>query len=167
MTPSDYLASIVLPTVAEFVAEPSDRRRAYLACIVAAHTVDHVSRAGAGNRAEVRDAVRAQGIFARECLDLVEAVCNGTKHAAPDRRAPVQFAPGREYLFKAGSLGAVLAARHRPRWNRPGLCVERDGEDRFIDESLEGLIAAVVMAFPALFPGVDPVSVAPWLWANP
>ena len=167
MTPACYLALIVFPTLAEFTADPSDRRRAYLACIVAAHTVDYVVRAGAGSKAEIHGRVRAQGQFAGECLDLVEAVCNGTKHAAPDRRASFQFAPGREHLFKANGLGAVLASRHQPRWGRPGLCVDRnDDEGWFIDESVEGLIAAFAMAFPALFPGVDPLEIAPWLRAT-
>lgn len=167
MTPADYLASIVLPTLAEFHSDPSDPRRAYLACIVSAHMIDHVVKAGVGSKAVVRAAVRAQGNFAGECLDLVEAVCNGTKHAAPDRAAHIKFAPGHERAFKANSLGGVLAARLHRRWGRPGLGVERDEEDRFIDESVEGVVAAFAMAFPALFPEVDPLTVAPWLRATP
>ena len=43
MTPADYLRLILLPTLADLLAEPADQRRAYLACITAAHIVDHVA----------------------------------------------------------------------------------------------------------------------------
>ena len=38
--PADYFREIVEPTIGEFIAEPKDVRRAYLACVVTFHFAD-------------------------------------------------------------------------------------------------------------------------------
>ena len=43
-TLADYLAIVVLPSLAEFAEKPDDRRRAYVACIVIAHMTNHVAK---------------------------------------------------------------------------------------------------------------------------
>ena len=43
LTPAQYLDTITLPTVAEFLDDLGNPRRAYLACMVTAHLVDQVT----------------------------------------------------------------------------------------------------------------------------
>ena len=87
MTPARYLDLIVLPTLAEVIADSADQRRAYLACITAAHLVDHVSVTLPRHHGtkpdvwEVRSALGRLGPGTTAALEIVEAVCNGTKHS--------------------------------------------------------------------------------------
>lgn len=46
MTPQQYMTEIVLPTLEEYVADTSSRRKAYLACMVTYHMADYLKAAG-------------------------------------------------------------------------------------------------------------------------
>jgi hypothetical protein len=160
MTPADYLCLIVLPTLAECIDTPDDQRRAYLACITTAHLVDHVSVAldpTSGDRHAVRRAVRAVGPYSSGCLDIVEAVSNGTKHAAPDPKPsrPVKFAPGYERFVPAFSWNTPGAGWGEARWSGPGIVVDHDGAHWFIDDCVRATVRAYAVAFPALFADAD------------
>jgi len=129
-TPADYLVIVVLPTLAEFMDVPDNRRRMYLACIATAHMVDHIARTVSPTAPEnyaIRKEVRAQGSYATACLDVVEAICNGTKHAGPDprRKQAFNYAPGQErFMPPLGSSapGGGMAARiHRRPRRRPAV----------------------------------------------
>lgn len=72
-----YLEMMVDPTIAEFSERPSDRRRAFLACVALYHTVDYVTRpkSSPGNLARN---------LASECADfaLVDRVARAFKHVS-------------------------------------------------------------------------------------
>jgi len=160
MTPAEYVRFIALPTLGELLAEPSNQRRAYLACITAAHLVDHVNVAlgpAGGGKHAIRKAVRAVGPYSAGCLDIVEAVSNGTKHAASDSKAsrPVKFAPGHERPIPAFSWDTPGAGWDEGRWSGAGIVVDHGGAHWFIDDSVRATVRAYAFAFPALFAGVD------------
>lgn len=166
ITPADYLDLIVLPTLAELLAEPVDQRRAYLACIAAAHLVDHIAVRlpprpdGRPDLRAVRSAIgRAgpHGRYSAACLAIVEAVSNGTKHALPDpkQNRPIKFMPGYERLVPAFAIGVPEAGIGQGRIGAPGLVVDHDGQHWFLDDCIRAMVRGCVAAFPDLFAGVD------------
>ena len=170
MTPAEYLRIVVLPTLAELLAEPDDQRRAYLACITAAHLVDHVDRGARIGRKAVRAAAVGARPYATCCLEIVEGIANGTKHAGPSREAAFPFVPGYERYVPAFGLDELGAGLDEGRWNRAGLVVAHriaDGSEGlgsyFIDDCVCVVVRAYTSAFQALLGGVDIAIVAPEL----
>ncbi len=157
--PADYLVIVVLPTLAEFMDVPDNRRRMYLACIATAHMVDHIARTvspTAPANYAVRKEVRAQGSYATACLDVVEAICNGTKHAGPDprRKQAFNYAPGQERFMPPLGSSAPGGGQSAAAW-LPGFIVDHAGGPRFIDDCVRGVIRAFAAAYPDLFKGID------------
>ena len=175
MTPAEYLSIVVLPTLAEFMAEPANQRRAYLACIAAAHLVDHVARQTkdrpAKGRVEdlVRDHVYAAHEFGRPCLDIVEGVCNGTKHAGPGRGAAFPFKLGDERRREAFEFGKEGAGWGEGRWGKPGLSVSHEKITYFLDDCTRCVVWTFARAYPDLFDGVNLAVTQPDLdrWGEP
>ena len=113
MTPHEYATAIVVPTVREFLMERGDLRRAFLACVATYHLVDYLAHAHAASNSskaasekakneaahEIRSAVRAVCALS---FDVVQGICNGTKHAdlIPTREAPIP-------IRRAGALCGV------------------------------------------------------------
>ena len=167
MTPADYLRFVVLPTFAEFMAEPDDQRRAYLACITTAHLVDYVDVAlgsPEGGKHKVRQAVRATDPYSAACLEIVEGVSNGTKHARKDPKVSqrFKFVPGYERRVPAFALDTPRAGLDEGRWDNPGLVVAHriaNGAEGlgsyFIDDCVCVVIRACATAFPGLLGSVD------------
>ncbi len=162
MTPADYLRHIVLPTLAEFMAAPDDQRRAYLACITAAHLADHVARFTKASPKEVRQAIGRPGDYSTRCVEIVEGVSNGTKHAGASREAKFPFVPGYERRAPAFAWDVPEAGWDVGRWNGPGLIVahrivgEADGlGSYFIDDCVRGAVRAYAETYPTLFASVD------------
>lgn len=165
MTPADYLRFIVLPTLAEMLAEPADQRRAYLACITAAHLVDHVDVAKGSppeGKWQVRKDVRAVGILVAGALEIVEAVATGAKHAKPDPKPnrAVKFPPGGERSVPAFTWGTPGAGWGEGRLGGAGLLVDMAGRRWFLDDAVRITVQSFVLAFPDRFAGVDLGSVA-------
>ena len=170
MTPADYLRGVVLPTLMEMLAEPVDQRRAYLACITAAHLVDHVARAGRLKPKEVREAVVAGSAYVACCLEIVEGIGNGTKHAGPSREAAFPFVPGYERHVPAFAFDMPGAGFDEGRWDRPGLAVAHriaDGSPGLgsycIDDCACVVVRSYAEAFPTLLGGIDLAPIAPEL----
>jgi hypothetical protein len=88
MTPAEYASEIIAPTVREFGDSMDDRRRGIIACIVTYSLTDYLTKAGAG---EVW--TRAREVCADE-FDIVQGVCNGSKHCGTRADARHAFKPG-------------------------------------------------------------------------
>ena len=88
MTPAEFIAEVVEPTVREFSANPRSRRHAYLACIATFHVSDHLRRAG---ETGIEEKLRANG---PAFFDAVHGVCNGAKHVRTGRGQRAAFAAG-------------------------------------------------------------------------
>jgi hypothetical protein len=153
MLPSEYVSEIVLPTVDEFLAATGDLRRAILACGVTYHVRDYLAEAGACSRTEVDRRIKALcGAFS---FDVVEGVCNGSKHVRNTKRGDFQFTPGDEKSIPAAYWDVPGSGWDVARWDIPGLEVEHQGQRLFIEFCLCAVLAAVGRAFPAEFSGVD------------
>ena len=92
MTPVEYANTIALPTIREALGARGDQRLVYLAAIVTYHLADYVARAPGKRPDGVRSMVPAA--CAAE-FEILEGVCNGTKHGGPSRDSRrFQFSPG-------------------------------------------------------------------------
>jgi hypothetical protein len=150
MLPSEYVSEIVLPTVDEYLAATGDLRRAILACIVTHHVRDYLAEAGI-SKSEVDRRIRALCAFS---YDVVDGVCNGSKHVRNTGRGDFKYTPGDERslpIFALGMAGAGLEGR----LDIPGLAVEHQGQRGFIDLCLCAVLGTVGLVFPAEFSGVD------------
>lgn len=141
MTPEDYAKTVVLPTVQEFLTDRGNVRRGILACVTSYHLIDYLAQAQCspqpGKRARERDRkVEAEKIrdqlrsICTPALEVVQGICNGTKHADP---VAVQEVP----VFAFDVPGAGW---DQGRWDFPGLQVEHDGQKLFIDGCLQALL---------------------------
>jgi hypothetical protein len=82
MTPSDYVTSIVDPTIAEFEAEPTSVRRAYQACAATWHFADCVKEATSLELHKIRADLEAKcGTF-----NMIGDLANLSKHFRLDPR---------------------------------------------------------------------------------
>jgi hypothetical protein len=91
MVPSEYVSEIVLPTVDEYLAATGNLRRAILACVVTYHVRDYLAEAGICSRTEVDRRIKALcGAFS---FDVVEGVCNGSKHFRNTGRGDFKYTP--------------------------------------------------------------------------
>ncbi len=154
MTPTEFMDEVVLPTAREFMAARGDRRRAYLACIAAFHLCDYVSRANGVKLDVVRPAIRS---LCQLSFDVVEGVCNGSKHCGRTR-GTFRHEPGSEH--DVPSFGWGQGGYGHGRWGGlPGLEVELDGQRLLVDACLQAFIAGIAEAYPAHFKSSDLVSI--------
>jgi hypothetical protein len=98
MSPLEYLEEIVLPTIDEFQADGSSRRKAYLACIVTIHLKDYLTKDNARN---VEKTVRNR---AEAAFDVVSAVANGAKHSISGRGGQIRFHAGSDFYWPSHSV---------------------------------------------------------------
>jgi hypothetical protein len=85
-----YFASeIVVPTVKEALADRGNRRRVYIASIVTYSLIDYIAAEIKVEKGNVCDNVRNA---CAPAFEVVQGVCNGTKHAGNACGFP--FKPG-------------------------------------------------------------------------
>jgi hypothetical protein len=152
MSPSVYLNQIILPTFDEYLAATGDLRRAILACVVTYHVRDYLAAAVSCSKAEVDQRIRALCAFS---FDVVEGVCNGSKHVRNTKRGGFKFTPGDEKPIPVFAFDVPGSGWDVGRWDIPGLEVEHQGQRLFIDFCLCAVLGAVGRAFPVEFSGVD------------
>jgi hypothetical protein len=153
MLPSEYVSEIVLPTVDEYLAATGDLRRAILACVVTYHVRDYLAAAGICSKTEVDRRIKALcGAFS---LDVVEGVCNGSKHVRNTDRGDFKFTPGDEKPIPVFALDVAGSGLDEGRWDFPCLAVEHQSNSMCIDVCLCAVLGTVGLVFPAEFSGVD------------
>lgn len=102
MTPKQYMAEMVLPTLEEYVAETSSRRRAYLACIVTYHMVDYLKAAG------IKDPEADMRANCEAAWRLVKGVANGSKHQqSTKQRNQMPFLAGSDQYRPPAVVGEL------------------------------------------------------------
>ena len=161
MRPAEFAEVVVLPTVKEHLAARDNRRLAYLACIATYSLVEYLARAEAGTdmskaaldraRDEIGKRIRA---VCTPAYEVVQGICNGTKHAGSDRR-PFPFTPGDEFLVDLQrtysvppfALGTVLVTAQSGADHRP-MVVAHAGKLWGIDHCVQALVAAFVASYP-------------------
>ena len=155
VTPAEFMDEVALPTAREFMAERGDRRRAYLACIAAFHLCDYVSRADGVKLDVVRPTIRS---LCQPSFDVVEGVCNGSKHCGRTR-GTFRHEPGGERDVPAFAFDTPGAGWGEGRWKEPGLMVQLDGQGLFVDACLQAFLVSAAKAYPAHFGSCDPTSI--------
>jgi hypothetical protein len=93
MTPGEFAAEIVVPTVREFRDNRRSRRHAYLACLTAYHLKDHLKSV----EADVESAMKVYG--PSRSFEAVRSVCTATKHVefAGSRSEHIPFRIGDDF----------------------------------------------------------------------
>ena len=157
MTPTSYMAEIVIPTAQEFMAARGDRRRAYLACIAAFHLCDYVQRADGKAINSVRRPIRA---LCEPSFDVVEGICNGSKHCGRDGRGAFDHQPGTEREIPIFAFDVSGAGWGQGRFSVPGLGVEHHGQELCVDWCLQAFLLSAAKAFPDHFREND------WSWID-
>jgi hypothetical protein len=158
MLPAEYMSQIVLPTVDEYLAATGDRRRAYLACIATYHVRDYLTRAeGAVSKHEIersnREIERKMRGACAHSFDVVEGICNGSKHCG-NSRDDFLFAPGAEEAVPVFAFDVPGSGWGVSRWDMPGLLVEHNGHRVFVDYSVCAALSAYGQIFPQRFASI-------------
>jgi hypothetical protein len=148
--PLEYVSKIVLPTVDEYLAATGDLRRAILACVVTYHVRDYLAEAGICSKNETDQRIQA---LCASSYDVVEGICNGSKHVRNTNRGDFKFTPGDEKTIPAFAWN--VTPWNEARLGTPGLEVEHHGQRGFIDFCLCAVLGALGRAFPAEFSGID------------
>jgi hypothetical protein len=159
MLPAEYMSQIVLPTVDEYLAATGDRRRAYLACIATYHVRDYLTRAeGAVSKLEIdrsnREIKRKMRDACANSFDVVEGICNGSKHCGNDHGGFL-FAPGAERAIPAFDFDVPDSGFDASRFDVQGLLVEHNGHRVFVDHSVCAALSAYGQIFPQRFASID------------
>jgi hypothetical protein len=127
-----FASEIVIPTVKEALADRGDRRRVYIASIVTYALIDYIAAETGEEKRVIRDSVRN---VCTPAFEVVQGVCNGTKHAETTRGFP--FKPGADRDVPAFAFDVPGAGFDQGRWGGPGLSVQRDGIELFLDVALQ------------------------------
>ncbi|MDQ0392634.1 hypothetical protein [Labrys monachus] len=144
MTPADYTAIVVVPTVREFLLARVNARLAYLSCVASYHVIDYLAvaegRTGQNKTSSIIDKVIS---YCDPALRLVQGLCNGTKHAEAGKGPQ----PGKEQLvgpFAFGQGGFGVGRFSGP----PGLVIPHNGTALYIDEAVQSLLLALASLYP-------------------
>ena len=81
-----FFREIVEPTVAEFMADPSDKRRGCLACLVLASLTEHYTHTFADASEQDRPDTKRSLRQGNKAVDWIAQVANATRHVKPDRK---------------------------------------------------------------------------------
>lgn len=103
------ISTVVTPTIDEFAAVPSDRRRAFVACLVTFHTVDYLTRPA--SPANMRRRLR---IVSPE-FALIDRVAHAFKHVSSD---PQHSPRGRAFAMMKSDRGLLPGRGLRWRGDR-------------------------------------------------
>jgi hypothetical protein len=87
-----FASEIVIPTVKEALADRRNRRRVYIASIVTYCLVEYLAAEIGLHNTDVCKSIRT---VCKPAFDIVQGVCNGTKHAGNDR-GEFRFMPGND-----------------------------------------------------------------------
>ena len=150
MSPAEFMTEIVLPTAIEFRDAPRDRRRAYLACIIAFSACEYLKESGEVN---VGERMRTETGAA---YDVVRGVCNGSKHAGADRKHAIAFKPGSDYdrpPARAGELQAGISRLGDTIGGREILTGSTGGADVY--QAVATFLKAFATVYPVHFVNCD------------
>lgn len=153
MLPSEYVSEIVLPTVDEYLTATGDLRRAILACVVTYHVRDYLAAAIGCETWEVN--LRIKALCGAFSLDVVEGVCNGSKHVRNTKHGDFKFTPGDEKPISVFALDVAGSGLDEGRWDFPCLAVEHQDHSICIDVCLCAVLGTIGLVFPAEFSGID------------
>ena len=145
-----FASEIVVPTVKEALSDRGDRRRVYIACIVTYSLIDYIAVAINTDKRRVCDSVR--DVCTPE-FEVVQGVCNGTKHAGNKWGFP--FKPGSDRDVPVLYWDVPDAGWGQARWGVPGLSIQREGKELLLDTCLQTLLLTLCNLHPSQLENVD------------
>ena len=145
-----FATEVVVPTVKEALADRSNRRRVYIASIVTYSLIDHIAAAIRVEKGKVCDSLRNICIPA---FEVVQGVCNGTKHAGETRGFP--FKPGADRNVPVFAFDVPGAGLDQGRLDVPGLSVQRDGAELLLDTCLQIVLLNLCTIYKAQLGNID------------
>jgi hypothetical protein len=116
----------------EALADRGNRRRLYVAGIVTYSLVDYLASEIGITKTDVCDRLR---MVCEPAFDVVQGVCHGTKHAGNTRG--FRFVPGQDQNVPVFAFDVPGAGWGQGRWDVPGLSVERNGAELFLDTCIQ------------------------------
>ena len=143
MNAHDFASEIVIPTVKEALEDRTNQRRVYVASIVTYHLVHYLATDTGTSESEVCANLRK---VCNPAFDVVQGVCNGTKHAGSTRR--YRFKPGDERSLPVFAFDAPGVGWGHNRLEVSGLSVEYGESELFLDTCLQ----IVLVTFRNLYP---------------
>jgi hypothetical protein len=146
----DFASEIVVPTVKEALADRGNRRRVYIASIVTYSLIDHISAAIKVEKSKVCDGLRN---VCAPAFEVVEGVCNGTKHSGKTRG--FQFKPGTDRDVPIFAFDVPGAGWGQGRWDVPGLSIRKDGAELFLDTCLQIVLLNLCTIYEAELGNID------------
>ena len=145
-----FVSDIVVPSVKEALAERGNRRRVYVASIVTYSLVDYIAAELGMGKSHVCDAVRG---VCTPAFEVVQGVCNGTKHAGSTRG--FLFRPGDDRDVPVFAFDTPGAGWGQGRWDVPGLSVQRDGAELFLDTALQVMLLTLCDIYKVQLGNID------------
>jgi len=127
-----FASEIVIPTVKDALVDRGNRRRVYVAGIVTYHLVDYIASEVGITKPAVCDALRG---VCKPAFDVVQGMCHGTKHAG--NAHGFRFLPGQDRDVPVFAFDVPGAGWGQGRWDVPGLSVERNGTELFLDTCIQ------------------------------
>ena len=124
--------------------------KAYLASIVTYSLIDYIAAEIGAEKSEVCDSLRK---LCTPAFEVVQGVCNGTKHAGTTRG--FQFKPGSDRDVPIFAFNVPGAGWGQARWNVPGLGVQRGGAELFLDTALQVVLLTLCNIYKAQLGNID------------
>lgn len=146
----DFALEIVVPTVKEALADRGNRRRVYIASIVTYSLIDHIAAAIKVEKTKVCDSLRN---VCTPAFEVVQGVCNGTKHSGKTRGFP--FEPGTDRAVPVFAFDVPGAGWGQGRWGVPGLSIQKDGAELFLDTCLQIVLLNLCTIYEAQLGNID------------
>ena len=151
MPPLEYMQTVVLPTVDEYLVARGDQRRAILACIVAWHVRDYLKNSLGCPLSIVDSKMKA---ICEISYEVLAGIANGSKHFR-NNQGSFHFTPGDEKFVPIFAFDVPGAGWDQGRWDVPGLQNEHRGHEVFIDFCLCAVVGSYGQAFAGEFAGLD------------
>lgn len=143
MNANTFATEIVIPTVKEALKDRGSRRRQYVACIVTYSLIEYIVQDATIPKDAVISALRN---VCSPALDVVQGVCNGTKHAGSTGK--FMFTPGQDRNVPVFAFNVPGAGWGQGRWNVPGLVVTKEGTELFLDTCVQVVLLTLSKLYP-------------------
>lgn len=145
-----FASDVVVPTVKEALSDRGNRRRVYVANIVTYSLIDYIAVEIGIAKNDVCDRLRS---VCAPAFEIVQGVCNGTKHAGSTRG--FRFKPGDDREVPVFAFNVPSAGWGQGRWNVPGLSVEINGTELFLDTCLQVVLLTLCDIYAIQLGNVD------------
>jgi hypothetical protein len=145
-----FASEIVIPTVKEALSDRGNRRRMYVASTVTYSLVDYIAAEVGIEKSDVCNSLRK---VCKPAFDVVQGVCHGTKHAG--NKQGFLFKPGNDRDVPVFAFDVPGVGWGHGRLDVPGLSVQKDGAELFLDTSLQVVLLTLCDIYKTQLGNID------------